>query len=390
MKKIAIYLTGLIQDRTHVLPHVKQSFDYIAKALDLEIDYYCHFWDTSVRYPYTIDDTDLIVGVSCENKENISTCIEVFNPVNYTVASFMDYFPHFLKIVSVDPHNTEGYCNIEHFFTFTFDNFDINSITNVVIDKNFFLNNELNGIENAGHIFNQWWELHTLWSTFVLEASQGISMSNCNKMIVSSGKQYDACFKSRYDLLFNYSDLDFLNIFNSILELAERNTDSVILESVWFRPPPHHEVLESCFPHQLQIDNAIDIHEFGCTSDFWWAHDMSTAQKLANSLLDDYCSSMVLRTAKWNSQHAYYYRAFRKSNLVVRCPAGKLSTGIIRSNVEIPKNYHLNTTAHFTLLNNQFLNRDKSDDSEKCYHRSGITAKYYTIGQFNFDIFKKK
>lgn len=379
MKKVAIYLTGLIQDRTHVLPHVKQSFDYIAKALDLEIEYYCHFWDTTIRYPYIVDSSiELPVGVPLEDEKNISKCIDIFNPVDYTIASFNDYFPIFLKINGIDLDDHESFRNSEHLSHY--ETFDINLIKGAVIDKEFFINAEHNGIENAGHLFDIWWDVHTLWSTFVLESSQGISTANCNKMITSSGRQYDACFKSRYDLLFNYSDTNFIKIFNELLKLVNNNQNSVILESIFLGT----DISDT------DIDHTTNIHDFVCTSDTWWAHDVATSNKLAESFLENYCNSIVLRTSKWNSQHAYYYKAFRKSNLTVKCLKQAMSSVIIRSNVEIPKDYHTNTNSHFLSLNKQFLIQKMSADSEQCYNRSNQTAKYHTAGQFNFNVFKKK
>jgi hypothetical protein len=380
MKKVAIYLTGLIQDRTHVLPHVKRSFDYIAEALDLEIDYYCHFWDTTIRYTYIVDSSiELPVDVPLEDEKNISKCIDIFNPVDYTIASFNDYFPIFLKINGIDLDDYEPFRNSKHLSCYKNCNI-FNLIKGAVIDREFFINAEYNEIENAGNLFNIWWDVHTLWSTFVLESSQGISTANCNKMITWSGQQYDACFKSRYDLLFNYSDTNFIKIFNELLKLVDKNQNSVILESIYLGDGIS----------DTDIEHTTDIRDFVCTSDTWWAHDVTTSNKLAESFLENYCNSIVLRTSKWNSQHTYYYKAFRKSNLTVKCLKQDISSVIIRSNVEIPKDYHTNTTRHFLSLHEQFLNQKMSADSEQCYNQSNQTAKYHTARQFNFNVFKKK
>jgi hypothetical protein len=173
--------------------------------------------------------------------------------------------------------------------------------------------------------------------------------------------------------------MNFLTDFKNMIETTESKQDHVLVESIWYKTP------------DVEIpEDDLDINHFFCIADVWWSHNMSAAEMLTDTFLDNYLSSIIFKPTKWNSQHAYFYRAFKKSKLSVTPFKKYLHNVIIRSNTIIPIDYHNNTTQHFNHLHNQFLDHSMSADSHQVYMNYSQTGKYYTASNFNFDVYNLK
>jgi hypothetical protein len=362
---IAVFLTGLIIEKTSILPHIKRMFDYLASRNNLSVDFYCHFWDPSDRYPYNIDDSFLKIMVPWENMGSINYAIDVFRPTNYKISSYLSMHDSFVDAF----HNMKSYTDEKWFQTIKY-NLDHQFFFDKNIHNRFFVEHFPDEPEEK---FDQWWYYHTKWCSFVHSASQGYSASNAMKLIANSDKHYDAIFKWRYDLLANYHDFE-----NRIVETLHnaKNKNAYFTDVAW-------EGLEwsGPFPYNLNDDHSDKVVSVG---DAWWITNHQTNSILSQNFYKNFINSMQFHNPnRPGGQHTWFYNAIRSSGVEIEL-VGKIQEAIIRFPETIPEDYHSDTSKYYPHLHTTNFVRKPHSDYRSSVSHWNKRSQYHTAKFFDF------
>jgi hypothetical protein len=355
--KIAVYLTGLIIDKTETLPYIKHMFDDFASRNDLEIDYYCHFWDSVGLYPYDIDYNITKINVPWENRGSVNYALEVFNPKEYKVSKFFDTYYYFLEYFSKfnkgDPWVED---TINHYMS-TFVNKNIHS--------NFFVEN----FKEPHEIFDRWWHFHVNWCRFVHLVSQAYTATESAKLIQNSNVEYDACIKWRYDVI---ADLITNNdkLLNAIKHCSHE--DVFYTELAW-------EDLEwkEDLPYDINTapnDKHISLH------DGWWISSNTINNRIAESLIHTYTDDML---SSKQGQHLHFCKAIRNTDTKIYF-TDRIQSNIIRFPDTIPHDYNNRPWDYFHVLYAKNFAAKKKSDLRNPLEFWDKQSQYHTIKYFNF------
>ena len=351
--KIAIFLTGLIIDKTPTLEYIKHMFDDFARRNNLQIDYYCHFWDSNGLYPYNIDYQITKISVPWENLGSVNRAIDIFKPVDYKISQFSDIHNQFLT------YYKEKFKN---------DNWVKDSITlieNQQFNKNLHPNFFIDNFENPHHIFDKWWHYHVFYCRFVHVVSQAFSAAESKKLIKNSNTEYAAVIKWRYDVL---ADL-ISNNDKMINAIKHCSTDSVFYTELAWEGYEWKEDL----PYDINtapIDKKISLH------DGWWMTSNNVNNMLAENLLTKYSTVD-------DGQHIRFFKAIKSNDYQIKL-TNRIQHNIIRFPESIPVDYNSKPWEYFHILYEKNFNRKKQSEFRGPIDHCDERSKYYTIKYFNF------
>lgn len=327
--RVAIFLTGQIQHRYKVIPHIKQMFSALGNRYGLTIDYYCHFWETQNKYFYYVDDNAIEMKLPSEDSRNKNKVLSLLDPGGYVCSSYDELLPYY-KIMASNRHkylSDGGHLHI---------NLVDNKFTNTSIHERVFLNE----YENPPQSFMEWYNCHVDWCKFVHVTNQIFSASKCMNMIVQSSNEYDVVLKWRYDLVFDYHNYG--NMLYKIIR-SSANRDGYHTEIAWkgidWSEP--YKTVEDILP-----DDVVSL------GDVWWATNQNTNRKMAGNLLNNYVDNVLETPEHVGGQHTWIYDAIVRSMGIPIHLHGKLRECIIRNPSTLNNAFHDGGIDFETLMDN--------------------------------------
>lgn len=358
-----MYLTGLIKEKTDVLPHIKKMFDYLAIRNGISIDYYCHFWDPSNRYPYNIDDTEFKITVPKESNESINYAIDIFDPTNYSVVPYKNMYDGYLSWFIQTHYNVQSADKFTETVKYCFDN---HLFYNKTINKKFFIDNFVDDVDKK---FNNWWFHHISWCTFSHKFSQLYSASSMMELISNSNKDYDAILKWRYDVIANYHRYE-----SRIIETLKisKYKNYFFTDTAWVVNNG-----ESNFNLTKDDINYNYKNKEIYLNDIWWITNKHINDVILRSLHESYLKNMNIK----GGTHRWLYKTLRDCDIDIDI-VGKIDEIIIRFPNTIPDEFHNCAGKYYEYLqNNNFRKKEKSDynnivrnhDDRSLYH----TTKFF-------------
>lgn len=355
--KIAIYLTGLIIDKPQTLPFIKTMFDNFASRNDLQIDFYCHFWDNTNIYPYNIDYNSTLIKVPQENRRSVQNAINVFKPVHYKTTEFASLYPRFVDYYSQIHKHNQWVCE------------SLNTVADSCkfknIHSNYFLENYIDPVD----AFDRWWHLHVNWCRYIHLISQAYTASAGANMVRASGIEYDAVIKWRYDVV-----ADLISNNNKFLNAIRHcvNNNVFYTELAW-------EGLEwrEDLPYDINtvgMDQAISLH------DGWWIAGFETNSHMADGLLDMYTNDMIHGQ---HGQHLHFYKAIKNTCAKIYF-TDRIQHNIIRFPDTLPVDYNDRPGEYFDMLYAKNFAAKNQSDIRKPLEFWDKRSQYYTVKYFNF------
>lgn len=335
--RVAIFLTGLIQDRFSVIPHIKKMFDVIGHNHGIDFDYYCHFWNPQNKYPYYLDDSVVKIKLPSEDSRNARKVVDFLKPKNHAVSSYDEILPYYEKVFD-NQLRTQPSEWKHHLKNVLADR----KFANKTIHERFFSFT----FEHPHNCFREWFHLHSDWCKVVHNISQVFSASKCAKMIASSDMKYDAILKWRYDLVFDYHKMS--GILTDIMQQVRGYHTEIAWKGVDWSAP--FETAQDIGPN--------DVVSLG---DVWWCTDHETNEKIANDLLKCYTESMY-ETSSEGGQHTWIYDALYGKMAVPVHLHGKINECIIRYPETLADIFH--DADNFSIEHLMNVNIRKKPDSE--------------------------
>jgi hypothetical protein len=362
--KLAIFLTGLIIDKRKVLPHIKRIFDFWAETNNIEIDIYCHFWDSESIYPYHIDYNSTKITVPWENAGSVNYAIDILKPVDYTISKFTDTHNYFLKYINA---LTEFQPNSW--------NKDIQDaiISEKFLQKNIHTRYFVEESNNCVHDFNLWWSYHVRWCQFIHVISQAYTTHKALQLIINSDKTYDAVLKWRYDLLCDY----------------KTHNDKIInaMHTPFVNPTYTSDITWEGLNWKSDFDYSNDIvpgTALISLADSWFILNNSAIKKMSQHYLNNYAAAMnTIFLGKEGGQHTYCHDGVRHAGVSINL-INRIQETIIRFPEKISEEFHDDPHTHcINLYHTNFLNKNTSD-YKKTLDYWDERSKFYTIKYFDF------
>lgn len=361
---VAIILTGLINEKYETLPHIKRMFDYWADQNNLEIDIYCHFWDSNNVYPYNINYDCTKIKVPKERKESIDYAINVFKPVNSVTSSFVDTHQHFVKFIDMitDAQPSKWHKEIQESIT-------KGQFKEKDIHARYFIDETQDPI----HAFNLWWMYHVRWCQFNHIVSQAYTLHKGLRMVINSGKHYDAVIKWRYDLLCDYKTAN-NKLMNAIT--ADFDNPTYTCDIAW-------EGLDWTEDFK-NINSVIPGTKLLSLADSWFILNNAAIKKMSWHYLNKYVEGMgSIYYGKEGGQHTHCYDGVTGAGVNINL-VGRINENIIRFPNTIPDDFHDNPNQYNNYLDRTNFLQKKTSDYQQLIHYWDERSKFYTIGQFDF------
>ena len=308
--RVAIFLTGQIQHRYNVIPHIKQMFSSLGNRYGLTVDYYCHFWETQNKYFYYIDDNMIEMKLPTEDSRDKNKVASLLSPIGYVCSSYDELWPYY-KIMASNRHT---YLSDGEWAKHLYTNIVDNKFTNKSIHERVFLNE----YDDPFRSFQEWYNCHVDWCKFVHVTNQIFSAAKCMNTIAHSPTEYDVVLKWRYDLVFDYHNYG--NMLYKIINSAA-NRDGYHTEIAWkgidWSEP--YKTVEDILP-----DDVVSL------GDVWWATNQNTNRKMSVDLLNKYVDNVLETADHEGGQHTWIYDAIVRSMGIPIHLHGKLRECIIR------------------------------------------------------------
>lgn len=357
--KVAVCLTGLIENRSAVSEYIRYQFDKIGEEHNIEFDFYCHFWKSDNLYPYIIDENILNkASLPKENEEGVQNAITHLSPKKVIRSSYADMQDlYFIEGMSQELHFNRT-ALAKHIGK------DINS-------DHFYTANP----EDAAKEFDYWWRLHHDWIYFAFLTSQFFATGECLKSIVNSNIAYDAVLKWRYDQVLMSADFD-VNVIVKNLRYIRDSTLATEWMSQWVNG------------EQVFLKSPADGDKPPLTTnieDRWWIVSLATAGFLAGQLAHAYANVKKYRTTfslEYDGQHILFFYALRSLGIHIHL-TGTITSFLVRDPELLPPlDVFADTIAsdenlHKTLFDSHFTRSPHSTSineirKKKCYTYNAV------------------
>ena len=208
--KIAVCMSGQIRNVPEVVEINKFRLDEFSSKCNVDIDYFCHFWNQNDKYPYQIDSQLLESYISSLDFIDSDTVdvqnrvMRILEPKKIKYSSYNEMLPQIQNLI---------YTNKTLF------NKDLNRMTDVYINKTYF-NQDFND-------FYDWGFLHISYCNIIKQLAQFYSFEQIVLLVKEHSMKdenvvYDVIIRLRYDSLIVDRDLE--SLLSAIYKAVDRNS----------------------------------------------------------------------------------------------------------------------------------------------------------------------
>lgn len=356
--KLAVYITGIIQHRTKVLPYLKMQFEYL-QSVGIDVDIYCVFWSPANRYPYKIENVIPCPEIPMESYDSIEYALDILKPKDFKVISYNDLTPGFIEYSN--NVNDELYKNFENIYQYQ-------TFTNKTITPEYFISDDS---ETTVKLFEDWYNYHNSFCKFSHHTSQIYSTNTALTMIHDA----DVVLKWRYDLLFNWHK--YTEKLKLLVELSNKNKELFLISRAWKEQTPI-KILRYDNPEPGSI----------IADDQWFLCSFSAAKNIENKFYKNFITAFSNSNTKGVLQHRLFYESLYNSTGITVETAGPIDELLIRNPESIPTNFSKNTEMYV----NEIIEENKRKAPKSQYLIDLYKDNYYgaelqkliTISEFKF------
>lgn len=359
-KKIAVVFTGIIGQKTNSLYCVRRLFEHIKNICgDVELDFYCHAWDNTNRYPENpmCKIGDLIIP--SETIKNHTAIQDILRPKKFFTNNYMDFYleyqSHLLKNISINSTidkeaeeyllykpidigtKTDLYVAINNGYI---DPKFIAEISTVEYEKDFYLKAYLSSL----------YSFFSKWSRFIQDSAQAFSFDTGLKQVVNSGIEYDGVLRWRYDIVTDFSKPRLHDEFKT---LFDKNPRGFTVHNIW--DENKNWLKEEVANNLPKIPDQNNLNKSIFLADFWYYCDMETARILSENYYKTYAHNLSTHI------HELQYLKIYKKQLVNSKSPHELLYQTIKS-----YDLHLNIHEINVALDRIFL-LTKDEDIDRYY-----------------------
>lgn len=248
--KIAVCLSGQIRSSPEVVSINKHKLDEFALKYNLDIDYFCHFWNQNDRYPYQIDrnllenQIDKLDIIDTDSEWFQTRVLKSLNPKKVKFSTYNEMLPEIQRL---------------HFYSNTG---LFNEVHNNYISKSYF--NE--DIEK----FCAWGKLHVYYCNIIKQLAQFYSFEQSVSLVKEYSMRddnnvYDIIMRLRYDTMIVDQDLE--PVITAVYKAIDKN--SIIVNDIRKYPGDGSIIYDRQTRVKRNRKHKTDMGEFGVADTFF-------------------------------------------------------------------------------------------------------------------------